>query len=169
MNKLRPNKKLVALLVLIPALLGVAQASFAGPAGVGALIDKEFETAMRKFVTRRFFNRIDATDEQRTKLNAIFEKTMDETRPEREQFRQGLLDLSNLMASKDATDEQIKQKADDVRTMKQKLSDRRLTAALEVRRILTVDQRQKINNRVQELISGGGAKPLRKISFLMEE
>ncbi len=167
MNKLRTNKKLIAVLVLIPAMAGLAQASLAGPAA-GTLIDKDFETAMRKFVSRRFFNRIDANDEQRAKLSALIEKTTDETRPAREQFRQGLLDLSNLMASKDASDDQIKQKVDEIRGMKEKLMDRRLVAVLEARKILTVEQRQKVNNRIQDVITGG-AKPLRKISLLMDE
>jgi Spy/CpxP family protein refolding chaperone len=167
MNKMARKKACVALLLLIPAFTVVTQASIAGPA-IGALIDKDFESAMRKFVTRRFFNRIDASEDQRAKLSAIIEKNMDESRPDREQFRQGVLDLSNLMASAEATDEQIKEKAGEVRSMKQKLADRRLSAALEVRKVLTVAQRQKINSRVQDFITGG-AKPLRKISFLMDE
>ena len=168
MNKLSNKKKATAVLLLVPVLLGLAQASFAGPAGVGPLIDKDFETALRKFVTKRFFNRIEATDEQRTKLSGIFDKTMEETRPDREQFRQGLLDLSNLMASKDATDEQIKQKVADIKAIREKVMDRRLSTALEVRKVLTVDQRQKINNRIQDLVTGN-VKPLRHIGMLMNE
>lgn len=168
MNKMRSRKKLVAVMLVVPAVIGLAQAAFAGPASVGGLIDKDFETALRKFVSKRFFNRIDATDEQRAKIGSLFEKTMDETRPDREQFRQGLLELSNLMASKDATDEQIRQKVADVKAVKQKIQDKRLSTALEVRKILTVEQRQKIQDRVQNLITGN-AKPLRRISMLMED
>lgn len=167
MNNLRNKKKLIAAMLVVPAIAGLAQAAFAGPLA-GSLIDKDFETALRKFATKRFFNRIDATDEQRTKISTLMDKTMEDTRPDREQVRQGLLNLSDLMASKDATDDQIKAKVGEVKALRQKIQDRRLTTVLEVRKILTQDQRQKIHDRVQDLISGN-AKPLRRISMLMEE
>lgn len=169
MKNLRTQKKAIALIALVPALLAVSQASFAGPTGTAPLIDKDFETAMRKFIARRFFNKIDATDAQRAKLTAIFDKTTEETRPQREQLRHEVLGLADLMASKDATDEQIKQKADELRALKQKLMDHRLSVALEVRKVLTSEQREKMNSRVHELITGGGSSHLRKISFLMDE
>lgn len=130
------------------------------------LIDGEFENAVRVIVTKRFCNRIDATDEQRTKLSAIFKETMQSTRPLREQFRKKLLDVSEAMASSTATDDQIKAKVLEARALRQQLMDQRVNAALEVRKILTAEQRQKIHSRITELIAGN-IRP-RRLGFLMQ-
>ena len=164
------TKKALALCLAVAAPIGICltQASYAGNDGSSAtLIDKEFEAAMRKFVTKRFYNRIDATDEQRAKLDNLFSGAMDETRPAREQFRHSLLDLSALMASDEATDDQITEKVHEVRALKEKIMDQRLSTALKGRKILTHEQKQQIHNRIYELITGG-IKP-RKLSMLLEQ
>jgi Spy/CpxP family protein refolding chaperone len=156
----------VSLALLAPVGLCLAQASFAAP-GAGTLIDKDFEVALRKFISKRFYNRIDATDEQRAKLESIWTGTMESTRPERENLRQGALGLSNLMATDEATDEQITQKAHELRAMHEKIQDERLSALLQARKILTKEQREQINQRITQLITGG-LKP-RRLGLMMNE
>lgn len=138
----------------------------------GPLIDSEFENAVRVIITKRFCNRIDATDEQRAKLTALFKDTMQETRPLREQLRRKLLDVSSLMASSSATDDQIKAEVQSSRALRQQLMDKRIDTVLAVRKILTPEQRQKIHNRITEIISGNvkpnNVKPNR-LGWIMEK
>lgn len=159
--------KVVALSMALMAPVGIwfAQASAAAPAGV-TLIDKDFEQAVRKFISKRVYNRIDATDAQREQLDKIWINTMESTRPDREQVRQDALQLSNLMASDDATDEQITEKAHEIRALHQKVMDQRLDSLLKARKVLTKEQRSKINERITELITGG-FKP-RRVGLLMD-
>lgn len=162
--------RLVALSLAIMAPIGlcIAQASLAAPnAGAGSLIDKDFEVALRKFISKRFYNRIDATDEQRAKLDSIWMGTMEATRPQREQLRQGALELSNLIAGDEATDEQIMQKVQQLRALHEKVMDQRIDSLLQARKVLTAEQRAVINERITQLITGG-ARP-RRLGFMMNE
>lgn len=152
---------LISTLLLMPAVIGLVPASIAGsPPSSAPLIDKEFETSLRKFVSKRFFNRIDASEDQREKISKIMADTQEQTRPNREQFRRNLLDLSSMMSNEKVGDEEIKQKVAEVRALKQKISDQRLEAALQVRKILSAEQRKKIHHRIAELITGGNSRKL---------
>jgi Spy/CpxP family protein refolding chaperone len=156
----------VSLALMAPVGLCLAQASFAAP-GASTLIDKDFEVALRKFISKRFYNRIDATDDQRAKLEAIWTNTMESTRPERENLRHSALELSSLMASDDATDEQITQKAHELRAMHEKVQDQRLSSLLQARKVLNKEQREQINQRISQLITGG-LKP-RRLGLMMND
>lgn len=131
------------------------------------LIDSEFENAVRVIITKRFCSRIDATDDQRAKLTALFKETMQTTRPLREQFRRKLLDVSALMASTTATDDQIKQEVENTRALRQQLMDQRINTALEVRKILTPEQRKKIHDRISDIIAGN-VKP-KRLGWIMQK
>jgi Spy/CpxP family protein refolding chaperone len=142
-------------LLSIAAIAGHIQPTIAGTPSGAPLVDKEFESALRKFVSKRFFNRIEASPEQREKISKIMADTQEQTRPDREQLRQGVLELSSMMSNEKTNDEEIKKRVNDLRALKQKIGDQRLTAALQVRHILTAEQRQKIHNRISEFITGG--------------
>ncbi len=163
------RKALIALTVVLAVPLGalLAQASFAGDAQAPSLIDKDFETCMQKFVSKRFYNRIDATDEQRQKLDSIMVGTADATRPQREAMRRNMLELSELMANDKATDEEITAKAHEIRAMHEKLMDERLASVLKARKVLTPAQRSKVQARLREVITGGGPVRVRRLSSLM--
>jgi Spy/CpxP family protein refolding chaperone len=128
-------------------------AALAAPVAT-TLIDKEFDAAVGKFMAKRFCKRIDATSEQTEKLTAMISQTRDDTRPLREQLRHGLLDLSSMVVSDDTTDDQIKAKVAELRSIHEKISDVRLDTALKARRVLTHEQREKINKRITNLITG---------------
>ena len=74
------------------------------------LIDSDFDAAVGKFLVKRFCKRIGATPEQTTKLSALVSQTRESTRPEREQLREGALELSELYASDEATDSKSRRK-----------------------------------------------------------
>lgn len=144
-----------SLILAVPIGMFVSQASSARDVAAAVSIDKDFETCVRKFVSRRFYHRIDATEVQKEKLDAIWSATMDSTRPEREQLRRGLLELSDLMAQDDATDEQITQKAHELRALHEKIQDERLISVLKARKVLTQEQKKKLHDRLTDALTQG--------------
>ena len=127
-------------------------------AGVTAsFIDKDFEMALRKHFQKRFFNLIDANETQRREISAVLEERMDATRPQREKLRAEAVELSEMMAS-EASDQQIVSKVHEVRDLRNKLMDERLTTALKVRSFLQPEQRKTISARLVSFLSGN-ARP----------
>jgi len=142
-------------------------AAEAGKAAGETLIDGDFEEAMLKHFEKRFFNKIDATEEQRTKLSDIFLKQMQGTRAQREAIRHKLLDLTDLIGAEGSTDDQIKAKISELREMREKLMDGRIDCALRVRAVLTPEQRKSIADRLASCLSG--RSPLKKrLSYLAD-
>ena len=173
MKNVRLSKRIVlAFAVVAAAPLGIAasQCAFAtGDAGA-PLIDKDLESCMHKVISKRFYRRIDATEEQKEKLDAIWTSTADSTRPQREELRRNVLALSDLMASDSSTDDQITAKVSEIRQLHQKVQDERLASVLKARKILTAQQRQKIHDRLNDFITGGGGGlRSRKLSMLLDE
>jgi Spy/CpxP family protein refolding chaperone len=158
--------KTTTLAITLAALLPLAGTP-AALADNKPLIDKEFEYALNKHISRRFCSRINASDEQREKIAALFAATMEQSRPLREEVRSGLLDLSALAASDAATDEQITRKVADLRAVREKIANERLSAALKLRKILTHDQRKQMHDRVTELLTGSFTA--HRISMLMNQ
>jgi|SRR6516164_11755689 len=132
-------------------VLAPAEAKHAAGA---ALIDAEWENCLRTHFEKRLFNFIDATDDQEKNLDALFKQRMEETRPVREKLREGLVDLAKMFASQDASDEQIQEKAKELRALNQELAGGRITIALKVRNILNPDQRKLISDRLIGRLSG---------------
>ncbi|MBU6454873.1 MAG: Spy/CpxP family protein refolding chaperone [Cyanobacteria bacterium REEB67] len=124
------------------------------------LIDADFEEAMLTHFEKRFFRTIDAGDEEKATLSAIFLKQMQSTRANRETLRDKMLELSDLIASADSSDEQIRSKLGEVKAAREKIMDARLDCALQVRQILTPEQRKIVGDRISVIVSGPG--PLRK-------
>jgi Spy/CpxP family protein refolding chaperone len=116
-------------------------------------IDQDFEVAIRKHIERRVYDLIDATDAQREKISQLLSQRQDETRPEREKLREGLADLSQMMAG-DANDEAIISKAHELRSMHEQIMDERLNTMLKVRTMLTADQRKILSDKVVAVLSG---------------
>ncbi len=129
-------------------------AAEAGKAAGEALIDGDFEEAMLKHFEKRFFKRIDATEDQQKALSEIFLKQMQSSRAQREAMRRKLIDVSDFVAADASSDDQIKEKIAEVRTMHEKLSNSRIDTALKVRQVLTPEQRKTIADRIANLLSG---------------
>jgi Spy/CpxP family protein refolding chaperone len=129
-------------------------AAEAGKAAGEVLIDGDFEDAMLKHFEKRFFKRIDATEAQQTQLSEIFQTQMKGSRSQREAIRHKLIDLADSFAAEGSTDEQIKAKVLEVRSMHEKLMDTRVDTALKVRQVLTPEQRKTMADRMSSLLSG---------------
>ncbi len=157
---------IAAAVVVVPTCLYVAQACSAADDHASPLIDRDFESCLNKFISHRLYNRIDATPPQREKLDQIWTTSLENTRPDREELRHGILDLSSMIASDNTTDEQITEKAHELRALHEKVQDARLQSLLKARKVLTQEQRQKLNEHLTEMITGGSSKA-RRLSFLM--
>lgn len=119
----------------------------------GPLIDVSFEQAMLKHFEKRFFGRISATDDQRAKLSSILENRMETSRPLREQMRHEVLAMTDIMAKDDATDAQITKQQQVIKSLRNQLADGRLQTMLQVREVLTPEQRHLISDKVHWLLS----------------
>lgn len=164
-GKFGTNKKgiwIAATAVL--SIIGI-QAALAGSATEAVLIDKDIDNGIAKFCLKVFCRRIDASDDQTEKLTALVMASRENTRPQREQLRHGILDLSSMMAADDTTDQQIKDKISQLRALHDKVADERIDVLLKARTMLTKDQRQKINQRVIDFMTGNGGRWKHRIGF----
>lgn len=138
----------------------VAMPALAGPLNSDSLVDTEFAEAVRKHVQKRFFNLIEATEQQRQELDDIFKARMDVSSKTRGEMKKGILEITKLMESDTATDVQIKAKYSELKALKESLADGRLDTALKVRGILTKEQRKIVADKVTGFITGGNKRLL---------
>ena len=127
--------------------------ALAGEGGKTSFIDKDFEIALKKHFEKKFFDRINAADDQRDKISALLTARMEESRPLREEMRSDALELTKLVAA-DTSDSNITEKAHNLRDKRDKLMEQRLQTLLKVRAVLTPDQRKQICDRISNVISG---------------
>lgn len=118
-------------------------------------VDKEFEGALRKHFQKRFFNFIDATDVQREQITALLDERVEVCRPQREKLKNEAIQLSEMMAG-DASDAQVRSKLHELREVRDKLMDERMTTALKVRTMLKPEQRKAVSDKIVALLSGDG-------------
>jgi Spy/CpxP family protein refolding chaperone len=144
-----------AVLALAAAIVCLVPSVPAAARGAVSLIDKETEACVRKICSRRLYKLIDATDDQRAKLDDLAQSTADTTRPLREDLRSGILDLSKLFAEDQSTDEEITKKAHKLQSLQQTIAEERLSAMLKARHVLSKEQRQKIDQRITDIITAG--------------
>jgi len=94
--------------------------------------------------------------EQIQKIQAIRRQYQDRLTQQRQSVKQAQQALKDLMASGDAPSEQIRQKFNQVQTMQQTLADTRMESMLAIRNVLTVEQRQKMTELMQQRKPGRG-------------
>lgn len=172
MKSFNTGKSLVAFALALGLGMGAAGVKFMEPVwagtGVEAFSDPEFEDALRKHVQKRFFNVIDATDAQKTQLDAIFNQRVTESRSARKEIKQGLIELAQMMADESSTDDQITEKAHQLRQKREQLMDARLSTALKVRGVLSKEQKEVLSERVIGMLSGHAKRGLLRSMLLGE-
>ncbi len=156
------RKPLIATAMALTSTLAVFTLMATYPAWAGdsvqattPFIDKEFEAALRKHFQKKFFNFIDASDSQREQITALLDERMEACRPQREKLKSEAIQLSELMAG-DASEEQIRNKLHELREVRDKLMDERMTTALKVRTLLKPEQRKAVSDKMVALLSGNG-------------
>ncbi|MBX9692490.1 MAG: Spy/CpxP family protein refolding chaperone [Cyanobacteria bacterium] len=155
---LKKAGKPAALAVGAFAVLGVVAAqvepAYAVKALTGCLIDKDLEEALKNHFEKRFFNLIEATDDQQSKISGLVDAQLEAARPVRQQIKEQLMDITALIADENSTDEQITQKVEGIRALRQQIQDKRLDTALKIRKVLTKEQRQVVSNRIKGVLTG---------------
>lgn len=158
---MKPNmskaRKPAVLIVGLLTVVGLSATQFlpawAGKTMTQALIDPELETALSNRFKRRFFNLIDASDDQKSKLSSLISKQLDDARPLRAQIREELMELSDLMANENTSDESIRKKVGEIRDLRQQIQDKRLNTILEARAVLNKDQKKIVSNRIKGILT----------------
>jgi periplasmic protein CpxP/Spy len=92
---------------------------------------------------------LNLTDAQKRQIAAIRQKYQGQMKQLREALRSDRQELESLMAG-NATNEQIRTKHQEIERSRQKLSDLRFQSLLEMRQVLTPDQRSKFARLMQE-------------------
>lgn len=118
--------------------------------------DPEFEKALVKHMEKKFFARIHATPEQRSKIAALVESKIDANSGKRKALRSGLKSLLELVRNPQAKDEEITARAHELRNMHQALMDDRLNTFLAVRAMLDDEQKSKLGKRIAKVMEGQG-------------
>ena len=91
---------------------------------------------------------LDLKPDQMQKIQAIRRQSRDQIDRQRQEIQQGQQELRSLMAS-DASVDQIREKYRQVKRVREELADQQFNSLLEMRQVLTPDQRRKFAERMQ--------------------
>lgn len=87
--------------------------------------------------------------DQMTKIQQIRTRYRDQLKNDRDAARQAQQELRTLMAGT-ATDDQIREKFRQVKDLRAKAADAQFNSMLEIRNVLSVEQRQKFAARMEK-------------------
>jgi len=97
-----------------------------------------------------WFKELNLTPDQLKKIQEIRSRYKDQFAQQRQSVQQTQQELRNLMAG-NASSNEVRQKYQQLQSQKQRLSTTRFNSMLEIREILTSEQRQKFVNHMKEL------------------
>ena len=112
--------------------------------------DPEFEQALLKHIEKRFFKNIGASPEQKEKISKVLENKLNANRGRRQALKEAMAAMVKLAADPGSTDQALIDQAHKARAIKEELADQRLSTFLEVRAMLTDEQKQKLSQRLQK-------------------
>lgn len=92
---------------------------------------------------KKLTEKLDLTDEQSTQIEAIHEKYSQQNQQSRQELQQAREKMRSLLTS-NATPNQLRQQHQEMQDLRQQLGNSRFESMLEVREILTPEQRQKM-------------------------
>ncbi|MEM7725198.1 MAG: Spy/CpxP family protein refolding chaperone [Cyanobacteria bacterium P01_A01_bin.45] len=92
---------------------------------------------------QKMFEQLNLTTEQQEQVKSIREKYKADNQGLRQEMRNAKEQMDNLMAG-DASDSQLRQQYQTVRGLKQQLGEKRFEMKLEIREVLTQEQREKL-------------------------
>lgn len=96
---------------------------------------------------------LNLTPEQIQQIQEIRKRYQDRLTAERQAVRQAQQALKQLMAS-NASTEQMREKFEQLQSLKQKLGDTRMESMLAIRAVLNADQRQRLNEVIRQMGRG---------------
>ncbi|MEL6319329.1 MAG: Spy/CpxP family protein refolding chaperone [Cyanobacteria bacterium J06626_14] len=143
------KQKYLALIATIPVLIGVS--SLAAVAQMRGDGDGNIDRRAR-FEERRneVFQQLNLTDAQQVDIQAIREQARADNEGLRQELEQARTAMRSLLEA-DASADQIRQQHDQIQQLQQQLGDAMLDVRLEIRDVLTEEQRSQL----AELIPDG--------------
>jgi len=128
--------------------------AWAGKTLIEPVIDQDLEQALKNHFQKRFFNLIEATDAQKSKISALIEDQLDFARPLRGQMREKAMTIADDLASDSIDREALKSKIESIKAIKEKIAAHRLDTILSVAETLTPEQRQVVSARIKARLTG---------------
>jgi Spy/CpxP family protein refolding chaperone len=122
--------------------------------GAIAMEDDDWSNCLRKHFEKRFFKRIDATKEQQEKMSALIDNAAQENQGMRAEIKDKALSLVNSFGGGSASDDELRQQVAELRTLHEKLMDKRLETALKVRAVMTPEQRKIVMEKIKLRFDG---------------
>jgi len=156
------NKSQTVKYILIPASLVLVAGWQVAPLlakqppkdGGIAIEDDEWSNCLRKHFEKKFFKRIDATKEQEEKLSALIDNAAQENQGMRAEIKEKALSLVDSFGGSNASDDELRRQVAELRTLHEKLMDRRLETALKVRAVMTPEQRKIVLEKFKQRFDG---------------
>jgi Spy/CpxP family protein refolding chaperone len=145
----------IALLATLPVLIGIS--SLAAVAQVGGTNEGSVDRRVRFEERReRILEQLDLTEAQQADIQAIRDQARAEHDGLRQQLERERATMRSLMEG-NATADQIRQQHDLIQQLHQQLGDAMLDTRLEIREVLTEEQRAQFVERMPgRLFDGGG-------------
>ena len=107
------------------------------------------QLAQRRSPRATWLRELNLSPEQLQKIQEIRNQYQERLNEQRQALQQAQQELKQLMASNTPV-EQIREKFDQVQTLKQKLGDTRMESMLAIRDVLNPEQRQKLNTILKQ-------------------
>lgn len=114
--------------------------------------DPELTHAIFNHFKKRFLNRIEATTEQREKINNILENKLKLNKHNRLALKTGIKELGRMACDPKAKASDIEAKAHELQNLRQQMSESRLKTMLEVRALLSDEQLTKLGKRLETVM-----------------
>ncbi|MGV2830689.1 Spy/CpxP family protein refolding chaperone [Myxosarcina sp. GI1(2024)] len=109
----------------------------------------EFGRKGRGYRMQRLWEQLDLTPEQSTQIETIRQQSQADTEPLRQELYQARAQMRSLLAE-NADPDELRQQHQQIHTLHQQLGDRRFETMLEVREILTPEQRSQMSELIQQ-------------------
>lgn len=104
---------------------------------------------MRKNRMERMVQELGLTQDQQTKIKAIWESAKNDKNPQRQQLRTEMENMRSLMARSASTNE-LRQQHNKIKTLRDQMGDQRFETMLQVYEVLTPQQRTKFAEMMQK-------------------
>ena len=98
---------------------------------------------------QKFLNRLDLSEEQSTQIKAIYRRHYQINQESRQELREAKEEMGSLLTS-EVNPNRIRRKYREIQILNQELGNSRFEAMLEVREVLTREQRQEIADMMAE-------------------
>ena len=139
-------KKLTLVLTVVGLglLLSTSAFAFGGPRGDGGPGYGPGGGMGSGYYGKAGFDRLNLSDEQKTKIETLITASVKENRPIREKMFDKSVELRRLWLTENPDKDKIIAVQKEVRTLRDKLEDKSTALRFEIRKVLTPEQQEKL-------------------------